>query len=602
MKIPGLKRVFARAIRSKSTLPGSQTSDSAALASSSGPVEPPKPRIPIELLLRIFGQLSIVDVLRCRAACRWFKDVIDNAVEVQYKIELHVAGFRNNDACTDMAMPERLEALKAHTQFWKNPTFSWKSEDVPWAHGDLRYNHFHENLWVRSLRVGHVEHVWKFNAIQCVAIEPAADGSSVLDHWTLTFPFLFECYMSYPSRGYTLLLDSNNTDVPQRYIIRKVSLSNGTMLSENTVYLEGPNYEHWAGPVIDGSDGEYVSIVRSSPVPESDPPSALIRITILAQADCEVIVDTSITISDNSLIAVQLVRDNCFLLHIMRGGVFHTRVYAVKRKPFPNEDEHSCWLVATFEYPEVQSSFVKDMHDMNFIVGGSGGGVLSRNVPPRPFIRAADNPPLMVLRWYQREDGSQSRVIHVVPLSVYVSAADSFDPSRQEARQTDDITKWRAWGPANTRCFLDHKSFLPGNFGHQMLLSDFSLVDFNPLEITRDLNRVAYLPPAVPEAPRSRRSSMLRALRAVSRTSTLIDDIEIAGCSGRIVRYATTIAKGEMFSEDVTTSLPYRKTKIEWTGPEPVFVYAGEVWVVCSKENAGAGGPRYKFHTLQKIL
>jgi hypothetical protein len=137
---------------------------------------------------------------------------------VQYKIELYALGCENNNACTDLSTSERLEAVRTQAQFWKNPQFSWKPEDVPWSHGDLRYNHFHENLWVRSLSMRWVEQSWKFDTIQCVSLEPARDGSSVLDSWKHVFPFTFDCYMSYPTQCYALLLESRLTSDPQYYM------------------------------------------------------------------------------------------------------------------------------------------------------------------------------------------------------------------------------------------------------------------------------------------------------------------------------------------------------------------------------------------------
>jgi hypothetical protein len=284
------------------------------------------------------------------------------------------------------------------------------------------------------------------------------------------------------------------------------------------------------------------------------------------------------------LIAVQLVRDDCLLLHVMRGGVFMTKVFAIKRQPLLEDDVLALYPVTTFHYPMLQPSWVANMTDMNFIVGGSGGGLISRNVSPRPFIRASQNPPFLILRWYQRPDGTQSRVIHIVPLSVFVSAAEAYHPSATHPSSGTE-TAWEDWGPKKTRCFLDDKLSLPGNYCFHILFSDFTLLDFNARDIARDLHKISNKSPS-PIATDKRRSGMIKMLQSPSMMpgKSDIEDIKIPGCSGRIVLQPNTIPKGEMFAQDVTTSLPYRKTELQWTGPEPVFVYAGEVWVVCSKE------------------
>ncbi|KAI0091532.1 hypothetical protein BDY19DRAFT_930906 [Irpex rosettiformis] len=558
-------------------------------------------KLPIELLLRVFEYLSPQELINSRSVCQWFKEVIDGAPEVQYRIELYVYGYVHNDACTDIGVSQRLEALRAQTHFWKNPQFSWVPQDVPWSHGDLRYNHFHENLWVRSLNIGWTEHPWKFNAVQCVVLEPGRNGSAVLDTWKLQFPFAFDCYITYPSRGYIMLLDSILVGDPQCYIIRKVSLDSGQLLSEDMVPLGGPPLERWAGPVMDAAGGNAISIIRSALLPDTN--QALLRVTLLDFPAMQVTVDTSIVVQDDSLIAVQLVEDDCLILHIMRGGKFETQVYTVKHQAPPDEDKLGLYLVTIFHFPEVQQDWVSPMTDMNFIVGGSGGGLVSRNVPPRPFVRQVEDPPLLVLRWYQRPDGTQSRVIHVVPLSVFTSVTHTFVPSRTPSEQTTH-TQWEDWGPKKTRCFLDHRSFLPGNYTYQILFSDFTLLDFNQLDIARDLQRAAMTSSVSLDVKRKRRASIMQALRTASlsalRSKGVVEDIEIPGYSGGIVLQPNTIPKGEMFAQDVTTCLPYRRTKLEWTGPEPVFVYVGEVLVVCSKEVQDDGSTVHKFHTMQK--
>ena len=51
-----------------------------------------------------------------------------------------------------------------------------------------------------------------------MVLEPGRDGSAVLDTWELKFQFAFDCYITYPSRGYILVLDSVLVGEPQYYM------------------------------------------------------------------------------------------------------------------------------------------------------------------------------------------------------------------------------------------------------------------------------------------------------------------------------------------------------------------------------------------------
>lgn len=52
---------------------------------------------------------------------QWFKQLIDDIPDIQYRIELHIAGMKNNEHCNDLGISARLNGLKSQEQFWKNP-------------------------------------------------------------------------------------------------------------------------------------------------------------------------------------------------------------------------------------------------------------------------------------------------------------------------------------------------------------------------------------------------------------------------------------------------------------------------------------------------
>ncbi|KAI0342285.1 hypothetical protein BDW22DRAFT_180176 [Trametopsis cervina] len=118
------------------------------------------------------------------------------------------------------------------------------------------------------------------------------------------------------------------------------------------------------------------------------------------------------------------------------------------------------------------------------------------------------------------------------------------------------------------------------------MLPDFTLLDFNPLDIARDLQFAGKAPNRQPKQNEKQTMNSLRQF-PTKKPSRLhpdeeADDVELP--SGRIVRQPTIIRRGALFYEDIITTLPYREYKHigDWRGSEPLFISGGEVWVACT--------------------
>lgn len=133
-----------------------------------------------------------------------------------------------------------------------------------------------------------------------------------------------------------------------------------------------------------------------------------------------------------------------------------------------------------------------------------------------------------------------------------------------------------------SRCFIDYTWQILSAYGYRLLFPDMTVMDFNPLDIARHLQRAARTkPPMVPSSPT--KGPKWRHFRKESKSRAVEpEDVELSGSAGRIIRRPTTIPRGSMFTEDVVTMLPYRETRLAWDGAPPVFAYAGEVCVVCT--------------------
>ncbi len=259
----------------------------------------------------------------------------------------------------------------------------------------------------------------------------------------------------------------------------------------------------------------------------------------------------------------------------MDGGNFSTEVYTLRRT---TSDKEKIYHLATFKYPTIRSAYVTEISwedDATFRSPRDGPvpGWSTRNAPPPPFMRS-DTPLVMVYRTVQN-----FQFLHCIPTSVFTSVAGRL--TSLDVTDEPLVLEWKSWGPENTRCFLDMNPrpfhCPPANFGHQVLQRDLSLLDFNQLDITRDLHRLKM----------SALSDSSHA-HALSAPIGDLEDVDIPGTDTRIIRSPTVIPRGEIFDDDVVTTLPYKRTQIDWDSsfPTPSFVYGGETWVAASQDRA----------------
>ncbi len=269
----------------------------------------------------------------------------------------------------------------------------------------------------------------------------------------------------------------------------------------------------------------------------------------------------------------QLITKSCFLFHFMEFGKFITEVYTLL--PSPSTRKPVICHISTFEYPEVRLAYVRAVGHNSFTARRLRNGVLARNAPPSPFLRSEATQLLMVHRTY---GNSHYALLHCVPILVFTSIVARLRPSKQ--LPTASVMPWEAWGPHSSRCFLDKDSCVPANFGHRILRPDFTLVDFNRLDIARDLKRAGK---AYPKSDRSAtlEEKAVRFLRG-NRSTGQTEDVSV-GANEQIVRHPTVIHNDVLFDRDIVTTLPYRETRLQWNGPQPIFLFGGETWVACTQ-------------------
>jgi len=63
-----------------------------------------------EILLMVFSELTIPDLLACKQTCRNMSSVVENSVRRRYRIELYAAGLVDGPP-GGLSIKERLQAL-----------------------------------------------------------------------------------------------------------------------------------------------------------------------------------------------------------------------------------------------------------------------------------------------------------------------------------------------------------------------------------------------------------------------------------------------------------------------------------------------------------
>ncbi|KZT29319.1 hypothetical protein NEOLEDRAFT_1128037 [Neolentinus lepideus HHB14362 ss-1] len=81
--------------------------------------------LPPELIIRVLAELDLGSLTACKRVCHFFHNLIEDSTELQYKIELCVAGMDDGSSKT-LSVASRLERLRAHQQAWAE--LKWAEE------------------------------------------------------------------------------------------------------------------------------------------------------------------------------------------------------------------------------------------------------------------------------------------------------------------------------------------------------------------------------------------------------------------------------------------------------------------------------------------
>ena len=108
--------------------------------------------LPTELIINILCVLDGLEIVRCTRVrplqflhiylssrfnnfhefqvCKYFNEIIQGSVVLQYRIHLHLASYIDGPPSNQLSTGERLERLKNHEEAWRNVTWSKKDTYV----------------------------------------------------------------------------------------------------------------------------------------------------------------------------------------------------------------------------------------------------------------------------------------------------------------------------------------------------------------------------------------------------------------------------------------------------------------------------------------
>ena len=256
-----------------------------------------------------------------------------------------------------------------------------------------------------------------------------------------------------------------------------------------------------------------------------------------------------------SVDAFTCISENAFLL-----AVQHDDAMAIEIFTFGLEDsvhnsdsgpESPCHM-ATFKFPEwtlgcrvvspaaLGSTFQNGGRNRMFKTSTASEHIILGNVVIRPRIDWRPHPRVL---WF------------VMRVGIFLECLDA--RAARKGIQPEPVTyPWNMWGPVNTRCFEFNtvKGSIPCAVqGSRVLIKDKVAPKDNPslprdkylLGSILDFNLLPYRRLSIHEA---KRPKLFRSMNS----------------SGRFVQEPSTVARQEVFLEDVQTNLPYYQTPVEW--------------------------------------
>ncbi|TFK83635.1 hypothetical protein K466DRAFT_602699 [Polyporus arcularius HHB13444] len=506
------------------------------------------PELATELLTKIFLELHVGDLTRCKRVCRRLNDLVTNDLSLQYKIELDIAGMVDGPpGGADLGV--RLKKLHARNATWqKGPpmhTLLLDSPNIPTTvwHCTGGFLLYEQRSTAQSLQLQLHRPAYP-NSQTSGGLKVA---SKTLFAWKTSIPSLTEirsCSVNPEENMVVITKDTGHMEIPRCVVL---SISRDTtphpMAAQSEYLASRPRLQ--PGP----RDRDRIESV-------GDLISWTIHPGMNTGEDSEMLVinwksGTTVWRSEGKSTAKSLLLDPSHVLVIDHEGLF---VHEFD----PNSTPQTTPRCSTTD-DSLISFALPSLH------GGTRVETLQCYVPgPRNFrgdrVHFQEDPDLAVLAIHMCTSTSRrfhqpphkEHLIYVVPLSTILAELENH--ARIPIRRGGTVIPWPQWGPDGARLLrVDSEPHILTIMGSRVAIP----LGARNLEIAQDIFIIDVRPRSAEETFSGRGGNGSAALGAPR---------------GR-VDVSDTIPGLKTFVDPVTTRLPYRMTYVKaWTESDAKLV------------------------------
>ncbi|KAI0683384.1 hypothetical protein BC835DRAFT_1395388 [Cytidiella melzeri] len=573
-------------------------------------------KLPVELVIEVLRWLSAKELMQCRTVSKQVRVIIDETPELQYTVELYVAGYEDNSECP-LDVARRMKALVATQESWKRISFlDGAGTRVPPGILDSMANkRYYGNLFVGCSKTrSEIDNPRLWDTVRCLSLEPQLSKSRksqdqsenvLISHWTMQFQATAETFAADAGQNLLILLNyikSTTNSQEWFYEIRTASLTDGSLRQIDgmtTLRISAPIRHFQESPGLQ-VEGDRIGIATGHLSGTIRDEARTMHLTIVNHHTGQVEAHLSrehyhgiefaafsfLFISQSSFL-VALSESDCFVLEMY---ILEPDNQPAAKTPFTPSH------IRTFQFP---------LHKRGFTSIGTSPS-LTKSCPhrsalkstARPFYPSRSSSLLHVNRAYLgTRRGAPCYPKYIIALSLFLDAETQYVRMRASDRtaggtsSTPIILPWKVWGPSNTRLFVSDMPRALASYGSRVMIG-MKLLDYNELDFTRDACRGLIADPdLVTSGGVSGMRQWMKRMGSSSKSGDTVTESPISHrvqpqpFPGHVVRKPTVIRSGpeSIFVEDVVTLLPYRVVDLNMPQQRRKYseIYGGEVWVNC---------------------
>ncbi|EPQ58462.1 hypothetical protein GLOTRDRAFT_137175 [Gloeophyllum trabeum ATCC 11539] len=505
-----------------------------------------------EVLVTIFSLLSYCDILRCQRVCRHFRDVFNASALLRYLVELEICGYEDLPAKTLLGYVERSQCLQDYHATWKtpNPRFS-KSTSLDYSpFNDTEERQFkfrfklHDDVLVASTeRHGDNSPPHYTKSFDCMRVFQFSAVGRDERNFTHVFDMAYDAFQFDPIQD---LLIVGYLEHGELFTSEGCTILKPLSLRSGAVHPEASTPEICL-PILSTT---FIKMEICGDFIATKLVGALSKVLMINWKDGSFCVLEPPPSPETHGVVDFLFLSEIFLVTVMtrRHGQGHVLViYSAAEGSWSGRIQS-----AIFHLPEhATSGAIVDIDETVLQTSLDRSLRGDEGSPPafRPSSLSAD---ILCLRRTtvirdldNAEDDPEDWDLETIRHTAVMFVPAMLGLMNSAIQNTEDNTPpefhWFAWGPSCSRWFRELSILDPLGaniplYGYHIICRH-GVLDFNPVDIARDMGRTQERTDSASQADRSTSGSLSQ---------------------HEFVTEATTVPGEEIFAYDVTTTLPFR--------------------------------------------